>query len=148
MANTSNGGTRANAAGELAPRYGENNLANFHWRPANYTSDVFHTRYRANMRYILQAVCVVAIAIGGGLFAYGSYLIPRPDPANPMDAIHSFNVDKHTREVASAARGVGIGFMMLGGLGLIVPWVNIAMTRRPDEFDAQARALAEKAETN
>jgi hypothetical protein len=54
------------------------------------------------MRYIRQSVCVVAIAIGGGRFAYGGYLVPLPDPANPMDASHSFNVDRHTREVASA----------------------------------------------
>lgn len=96
------------------------------------------------MRHILQAICVIAIAAGGGLFAYGSYLVPRPDPANPMEAIHAIQVDGKTREIASLTHGVGIGLMTLGGLGLVVPWVNAALVRRPDEYDVYARRAAEQ----
>jgi hypothetical protein len=76
------------------------------------------------MHAIFQVVAVFAVALGAGLFAFGSYLDPRPDANNPAEIAKYFSRDDNTRFEASVARGVGIGFMVLGGLGLAVPWVN------------------------
>lgn len=88
------------------------------------------------MRYLIQAACVVAIALGGGLFAFGSYLEPRLDPTNPMEAVHSLSQDRDTHFEASLACGFGVGFMTLGGLGLIVPWINILVFRQDERYDS------------
>jgi hypothetical protein len=88
------------------------------------------------MRYLIQAVCVVAIAFGGGLFAFGSYLEPRFDAGDPLKAMHSMDMNNDTHLWASTARGVGVGFLALGGLGLAVPWINAAVFRDDDHYDA------------
>jgi hypothetical protein len=80
------------------------------------------------MRGFIQASCVVAIALGAGLFTFGSYLQPRLDLANPAGAAQVaryFGKQSEDLHIAAAiARGFGTGFMTLGGLGLVVPWVN------------------------
>lgn len=78
------------------------------------------------MRSLVQVVCVAALALGAGLFAFGGYLDPQPGLRSPDDVarfVGRFS-DRDDRMMASIARGFGIGFMALGGLGLVVPWVN------------------------
>lgn len=87
------------------------------------------------MRGFLQAVCVVAIALGAGLFATGNYLEPRFDPNNLADFSHWMERRSNEERIASSVlRGCGIGFMILGALGLAVPWVNalVFRQRRPE----------------
>ena len=78
------------------------------------------------MRGFVQMISVLAIAMGCGLFAFGSHLEPRVDLANFGDAARF--VDPYNRDsqhmIASVTCGFGIGFMCLGGAGLIIPWLN------------------------
>jgi hypothetical protein len=78
-----------------------------------------------DVKYLIQAACIVAMALGGGLFAFGNYLEPQVDLSNPAAAAFQVEVDRDTHLFASMSRGVGVGFMALGGLGLIVPWLNV-----------------------
>ncbi|HEV8062202.1 MAG TPA: hypothetical protein VGP68_20150 [Gemmataceae bacterium] len=83
------------------------------------------------MRNFIQGVCVFAFALGAGLFAFGTYLQPELNftNVNPVEFTRFFDHMNEYRIGASIARGFGIGFMTLGGLGLIVPWVNVLLTR-------------------
>jgi hypothetical protein len=83
------------------------------------------------MKGLIQLGCVIAIALGAGLFAFGSYFEPRielNDPAAVASFIQHQGKDEHI--AASLARGFGIGFITLGGLGLVVPWVNALLVRQ------------------
>jgi hypothetical protein len=82
-----------------------------------------------NQRVIMfwQVVLVIAVALGAGLFAFGGYLEPRPDLAAAMGMMpveRGHSTELHV--ISSGARGAGIGLMTLGGLGLVVLWVNLA----------------------
>ena len=83
------------------------------------------------MRRFAQAVCVLAIAIGSGLFSFGRYLEPQIDLKNPVEVAHLLSdyraADQHF--TASVCSGVGIGFLTLGTLGLVVPWINALMRK-------------------
>src|SRR5262245_35274311 len=83
------------------------------------------------MRLLVQGVCVLAIALGAGLFSFGSYQSPRQDSTNPADLARYFDSRNYNeRREASATRGVGIGLMTLGVLGVAVPWVNALVFRQ------------------
>src|ERR1700676_3033748 len=86
------------------------------------------------MRGFLQVVCVMAIALGAGLFAFGNYYEPRLDLNDPAKIANYMNdygrAGSGDRIAASLARGFGIGFMTLGVLGLAVPWVNLLLLRK------------------
>ncbi|HUG93287.1 MAG TPA: hypothetical protein VML55_20770 [Planctomycetaceae bacterium] len=86
---------------------------------------------REHLQIASQIISVVAIAIGAGLFAYGSYLEPRLDLANPAETARHLAEysSRAAHEIASVTRGVGIGFMTLGGLALLVPWINALVVR-------------------
>jgi hypothetical protein len=63
------------------------------------------------------------------LFAFGSFLAPRTDFTNPADLVRSFDRQSDGERIgASAARG--FGFLTLGELGLLVPWVNAYVFRQ------------------
>jgi hypothetical protein len=81
------------------------------------------------IRLFVQAVCVQLIAVGAGLFSFGSYLDPQVDGKDPIAAARQW--EYHNRDdhfTASVCRGVGVGLLSLGLLGLIVPAIN-AMVR-------------------
>ena len=78
------------------------------------------------MRGFIQTVCVLVIAIGAGLLAFSNKLEPQFHPADPTTlarATLSYE-DRDQRFTASVAGGVGIGLMLFGTLGLVIPWVN------------------------
>ena len=83
------------------------------------------------MRRFAQAVCILAIAIGSGLFSFGRYLEPPVDLKNPADIVRLMGDYRATDQhyTASICSGVGIGFLILGSLGLTVPWINAWMLR-------------------
>ena len=83
------------------------------------------------MRDFIQAGSVVAFALGAGLFALGNYLQPQLTitNVNPADFARMFDHISDYHVGASVARGLGVGFMTLGGLGLIVPWINVFLAR-------------------
>jgi len=90
------------------------------------------------LRSLIQAACVAAIALGAGLFAFGSYLRPGLDMSNPAQVVRDFgHEDREIHIIASTACGVGIGFMTLGGLGLIVPWVNVLMQKQGGRAESE-----------
>jgi len=78
-----------------------------------------------------QIAFVVAIALGAGLFAFGGYLEPSLDAISPVEMMRTVHdrVKSEEHYIASAARGLGIGLMTLGGLGLVVPWINMLLGR-------------------
>jgi len=91
------------------------------------------------MRGFLQAICVVAIALGAGLFAYGHYVQPRFDPSNLAEFSRYFDPRwESAHNASSTMRGFGIGFMTLGVLGLAVPWVN-GLVFRHSKSEVQAQ---------
>lgn len=97
------------------------------------------------MRGFIQILCVLGIAVGGGLIAFGSKLEPQfdlADPATMTRLLDSYqNEDQHM--IASIASGVGMGFMIFGILGLVVPWVNNLGTAMTGELsDNSARTIA------
>jgi len=92
-----------------------------------------------NLRYLIQAACVLAIALGAGLFAFGSYLDPQLDMSNPAQVVRNLtHEDREMHVIASTACGVGVGFMTLGGLGLVVPWVNVLVQKQIGRLDSEA----------
>lgn len=84
------------------------------------------------MRTFAQGACILALALGAGLFTGGNYLSPDINISN-VNAIANFSqMTGHFRdyhETAAFLRGFGVGFMMLGGVGLIVPWIYIFLDR-------------------
>ncbi len=82
------------------------------------------------MRGLLQTVCVIAFALGAGLFATGLYLRPKLDLADPAAVARDFDLQpEEKREQTARFLGSGIGFMVLGSLGLAVPWINTLLYR-------------------
>jgi len=78
-----------------------------------------------------QIAFVVAVALGAGLYAFGGYIEPPLIALNPADMVRLVQdgVKSEEHYIASAARGFGIGLMTLGGLGLVVPWINMLLGR-------------------
>lgn len=75
------------------------------------------------MRTLFQLAAIVAIAIGVGLYAFGRHLEPSLNAANPAAAMYSINPNTH--ETAALACGWGAGFITLGALGVVVPWIDV-----------------------
>lgn len=83
------------------------------------------------MRRFAQAICILAIAIGSGSLSFGNYLEPHIDVKNPVDVARQWDPYRSSEQhfTASICRGVGVGFLTLGSLGLIVPWINIMVSK-------------------
>jgi hypothetical protein len=97
------------------------------------------------MKNIGQMIYVLAIALGGGLIAFGSKLEPQlnlTDPATVTRILESYH-DRDQHMVASVTTGFGMGFMLLGILGLVVPWLNKLGTTFTGEIgDNSARMIS------
>jgi hypothetical protein len=79
----------------------------------------------------IQTLCIFAIAIGAGLFAFGRHLDPPFDPQNPARA--AIHTDESTHIAASIACGMGVALITGGVLGLAIPWGNAAFARRREQ---------------
>lgn len=93
------------------------------------------------IRLIVQALCVLLIAVGAGLFSFGSYLDPQLDGKNPIELAQQWQY--HHRDdhfTASVCRGVGVGLLSLGVLGLIVPAINAIV--RPSSASLNGGSVA------
>ena len=97
------------------------------------------------MRGFIQMVCVLVIAVGAGLLAFSNKLEPQfnlADPATLTRASMSY-ADRDQRYTASIAGGVGIGLMLFGTLGLVIPWVNKLGSAMTGELgDNSARTIS------
>ena len=85
------------------------------------------------MRVFMQLICVLAIAVGAGLLGFSNKLQPQFNPADPttLARVAMSYEDRDQLFTASVTGGVGIGFMLFGTLGLVIPWINrlgLAMT--------------------
>lgn len=80
------------------------------------------------MRSLTQLAGIVAIAAGAGLYAYSQHLDPPlPRAMGGMAAAEMTSTSPHNHEMAATACGWGVGFITLGSLMLIVPWVNVCV---------------------
>ncbi len=97
------------------------------------------------MRGFIQIVCVIVIAVGAGLLAFSNKLEPQFNLADPTTLTRSsisFE-DRDLHFTASVAGGVGIGFMILGSLGLVIPWADKLGAATTGELsDNSARTIA------
>ena len=97
------------------------------------------------MRRFIQLVCVLAIAVGTGLLAFGSHLEPQANLLDPATLAHQLNTfeNRESHLIASTTCGVGIGLMIFGTLGLGMPWVNkIGFAVTGELGDNSARTIA------
>lgn len=97
------------------------------------------------MRAFTQTVCVLAIAMGGGLLAFGNKYQPRLDPNDPSSfaRVAISYEDRGQHAAASYAEGVGTGLMLFGVLGLVIPWVRRWGSAMTGELgDNAARTIA------
>ncbi len=78
------------------------------------------------MRGFIQMVCMFMIAVGAGLLAFSSKYEPHFNIVDSTTlARTSMGYQESEQQLtASITGGVGIGLMILGSLGLIMPWVN------------------------
>jgi hypothetical protein len=97
------------------------------------------------MRGFVQVICVLAIAVGSGLAAFGSKLEPQLNVTDPAAMAQFLNSYERENEhfTASVTSGIGMGFLILGTLGLVVPWVNRLGNAITGELgDNSARTIA------
>ena len=97
------------------------------------------------MRGLIQGVCVLAIAVGSGLVAFSNKLEPQPNLLDPTAMAQIFDSYQSGREhfMAAVTSGIGMGFLILGTLGLVVPWVNTLGSAMTGELgDNSARTVA------
>jgi hypothetical protein len=78
------------------------------------------------MRALSQIAAILAIAVGAGLFQFSRHLDPPMSAATPATLR---SIGQHDHEAAAMASGWGTAFMALGGLMLVVPWID-ACTKR------------------
>lgn len=77
---------------------------------------------------VLQVLSSFAIALGAGLFVAGNSLYPLPLVNDLGQVISSQGWQgrnmQSTHEIASTLKGSGVGIMILGILGVLIPWLN------------------------
>lgn len=94
------------------------------------------------MRRFIQLVCVLAIAVGSGLVGFANHLEPQVNPLDPA-TLARYMDSYHERETASIACGVGIGLLVFGTFGLVLPWVNkLGSALTGDLNDNSARTIS------
>jgi hypothetical protein len=82
---------------------------------------------RGSTMGFIQGISILAIAIGSGFTAFSSKLEPSLHSLDPAAVAQFMKTDWSSREnhfTASITSGVGMGFLLLGVLGLIVPWIT------------------------
>ena len=79
-----------------------------------------------SMRALSQLAAILAIAAGAGLFQYGRHLDP---PMSAVTPASMRSIGQHDHQAAALASGWGTAFMALGGLMLVVPWIDMYAKR-------------------
>ncbi len=97
------------------------------------------------MPNLIQMFCLFVIAVGSGLLAFSNKLDPPINFFDPTTLTRSSmtHVTSDDHLIASISSGFGSGLLILGLLGLVLPWVNklgAAMTN--DLSDNSARTIA------
>jgi len=78
-------------------------------------------------RELIQAIAVLAIALGAGMFAFGRHLDPPLVATNPVAMQRAMNPGADFHLAASFATGFGVCLMTFGALSIVIPWVNDAL---------------------
>jgi hypothetical protein len=86
-----------------------------------------------SMRALSQLAAIVAIAVGAGLFQFGRHLDP---PLSAATSASMRSIGQHEHEAAALASGWGAAFMTLGGLMLVVPWIDMYAKRHCPSGDS------------
>lgn len=81
------------------------------------------------MHSTAQMICVIAIGLGAGLFSVGHYLEPPMAAMRPEDLAQFWRGNDDVHIAASILRGFGVCFLTMGGLGIVVPWINAIVSR-------------------
>ncbi len=81
------------------------------------------------MRFLFQTACVIAIAVGVGMLVAGStavpYILVRSGQGEELRlAIPNYDADFY-HGLAIGLKGFGSGFLTLGVLGLVLPWIEV-----------------------
>ena len=86
------------------------------------------------MRMILQIGCILAIALGVGLIVAGAVHTTADQPKDVGQAVRSLQRSnsqvEEDRRMVTGFFGFGSGFLTLGTLGLVIPWVNVLVHGR------------------
>lgn len=74
------------------------------------------------MRGLMQIACVLGVAVGAGLLAFGNRLQPSV-LSDPVAAMHRLSDHEavQLRTISAVTCGFGTGLVVLGGLGLLMP---------------------------
>ena len=95
--------------------------------PANDQSgEVSQWRTKGTRMKFFQFIFLVAIAGGAGFHTFGNHLAPPLSLMDPNSLARGFSEfgNENTRITGSIASGVGMGLILFGILGLVIPWVN------------------------
>jgi len=93
----------------------------------------------------IQVCCVMIIALGSGLLGFSSKFEPRINftDSTTLSGFSVSNVSSSEHFIASATSGLGTGFLVLGLLGFILPWMNrLGAAVTPPVSATSARTIA------
>lgn len=90
---------------------------------------------------IVQVLSVLAVAVGAGLMAAGASIYPLSPSDSPSKALETLGlISRHSKdyfELAAILKGFGAGLLVLGGAGLVLPWINALIYQRGTAPGAQ-----------
>ncbi|MFN0130537.1 MAG: hypothetical protein ACKV19_28075 [Verrucomicrobiales bacterium] len=85
-------------------------------------------------RIFVQVLSVLAVAVGAGLMAAGISIYPLAPSDSPSKGLETLGLisrdSKSYFEVAAILKGFGSGLLVLGGAGLVIPWINALVYKR------------------
>lgn len=98
------------------------------------------------MRFLIQSASVLAIAVGVGMLVAGStaapYLLVTAENGQQMALATSNLRGEFYHGLAIGLKGFGSGFLTLGVLGLVLPWIDViinALRPPPRNVDGAMR---------
>ncbi|MDX1966367.1 MAG: hypothetical protein SFV23_04265 [Planctomycetaceae bacterium] len=98
------------------------------------------------MRFLIQSASVLAIAVGVGMLVAGStaapYLLVNAENERQMQLVLSSRPGEFYHGLAIGLKGFGSGFLTLGILGLVLPWIEViinALRSPPQNLDGSPR---------
>ena len=97
------------------------------------------------MRGFIQMVCAIMITDGAGMLAFSSKLDPPLDLADPTAIARQMHAHDDARNHYTAAimGGIGVGFLIFGFPGMVLPCLNQLGTTLTGELsDRSAQTIA------